>query len=335
MLSAHPNAISQFQRSRSERPVSTFRLFDFSTFRRSRAFTLIELIVVVVVITILLGIILPALTSMWRQRNVSTAETSIRGLLATARSNALRRGERGLFFFLDGNVQKIAPIILQPVQPPQTPPQPDDDPAGTTPPIVRDRFRVTDGPIITLPAPLRVCPRNVVDDNDNDPTNEPMGPGFWDNDEMNSEDYRATGVFEPERHRNFFTIVFDREGRVVAGRNVLIQDIDGNGDNKGDRTGLAVAASATQFYPYPVTVPPGPQSFSIPPGATLKWLLVEAGAGGVALNFPGADGLLVYDEDVYREQPSGVDKRTFLRDHGQPYYVTRYGDVIAGTREKF
>ncbi|HEY3242392.1 MAG TPA: prepilin-type N-terminal cleavage/methylation domain-containing protein [Phycisphaerae bacterium] len=312
-----------------------------------RAFTLVELLVVVIVITVLLGIILPALSRMWQQRNVAATETSVRGLLATARANALHRGERGLFFFVDGNVQKAAMIAFQPLKLPVAgAPQPDDDPAGTPVQIVRDRFRVV-GPIITLPRPMRVCPRNVVDDNDNNPMTEPPPASdlaMWNKDELGNDNYlvpAAMNPVQPQWHRNFFTIIFDRDGQIVPRRSVLIQDIDAaippatTGDGKGDRTGLKTATGVPKYWRLETIGAMAGQlipSDFVPPPAALNDLLVDPTSK--ALNFVSADGLLVYDEDVYREQPTGVDKRKYLLDNGQPYFVSRFGEIVQGQRGK-
>ena len=78
------------------------------------AFTLVEMIVVVAIILVILGIALPALTTLWDERKVSEAQNTIQGLLMTTRAKALQAVsgvDSGIFFFIDAEgVQRIVSI---------------------------------------------------------------------------------------------------------------------------------------------------------------------------------------------------------------------------------
>ncbi len=78
-----------------------------------RGFTLVEMVIVVAVILLILGIVLPAASTLWKQRRISEAQNTISGMLMTARAKAMESdfGDSGLFFFLDdAGVQRIAAI---------------------------------------------------------------------------------------------------------------------------------------------------------------------------------------------------------------------------------
>ncbi len=314
----------------------------------ARGFTLVEITVVIIIIALLAAIVLPSVNSMWRQRNVSTAENMVKGALESARAAALRRGDRGLFFYLDDGVQKMAPIQADPIDlsfidnPPTIPAvdldgngMPDDQDNMVTRPVASLRFRISDGPILTVPAPLRVCPRVVVDtDDDNNPmTNPPAQTLLWSDLELSNDDYQAAALTDAQKQRNFFTLVFDRDGRLSIDRDIVIHDLDRDNNGFGDRTKLRVD-KATDYYPLTGSAAGAATPFESLPGAAsgvvMDDLVVDS--AGVALNFPGADGLLVYDDDAFRQfpPPPSIERRKFVQERSQPYYVGRLGEIIPG-----
>ena len=65
----------------------------------------------------------------------------------------------------------------------------------------------------------------------------------------------------------------------------------------------------------------------------LPFLIFDELAGEVAINFPSVDGLLVYDNSVFRSLDLAEDKRDYLLESAQPFYVNRYtGAIIRGPR---
>jgi prepilin-type N-terminal cleavage/methylation domain-containing protein len=301
--------------------------------RSAVAFTLIELVVVVAIISVLLGIVLPAVGRMWAERKHADAVNKLRGAITVARRMAMspEHDEVGLLFVRDRleDVQRIFLIERKPVE---------DTTDGNR--LARDRFVIVDDRDYTVPAPMRAVPRYVVE----------TGQGGeeyleFSDEELADESFPGSpGVEwdEGQRHRNYFTIVFNGQGRLVEGRNVLIHDAapdNGGGSARfGDRTGLPLPdrddEPITQYFARDSRKGdrklPIDQTGTQPP---LTDLAVDAGGGStVAINFPSVDGLLLYDDAVFRrmgEDPSS--KREFLIRAGQPLYVAGVsGSVILG-----
>lgn len=294
--------------------------------RGHRAFTLIELLVVVAIILLILGIVGPGVTKMWDQRLESQAEIVVSGAIRSTQMQARTGGERGLFFYMDGDEQKIAPI--RPVR--KVKGQPDTIDQLN---VVADVFEVTDGMIYRVPPPFRVCPRNVVDE-----YSLARDPSTWNEWELNNRDVLtpplATGKGN-QRHCNFFSLIFGPDGRLRVGRNVLVYDreYDPVDIPPKDRTGLLArsgAMPADRYYDATGT----PQAFSeLYDGSPsqLKNLVADVPGGETALNFPCVDGVLVYDGTYYWDLPDAAARRDFLREKAIPYYVSRLtGDIVRG-----
>ncbi|HUU85230.1 MAG TPA: prepilin-type N-terminal cleavage/methylation domain-containing protein [Phycisphaerae bacterium] len=279
---------------------------------RHSAFTLVELVVVVAVILIILGMTLPSVSRMWEQRKASEAETLVQGALMSARDAALYTGKRrGLFFMVDDREQKIFPIEADPYD------STDTTEAGDASEVVAaNRYGIADDKVITLPVPYRAAPRAVVDDT------------VWSEAEIDRTDYAANHD-QFERHRNFFTVLFADNGRLIVRENILIRDSDGDDDGDGDRTGLKVNDATKWLAPVP---PNGSTTQVLLLGGTLVDMICDD-SGSDAINFPSVDGLLVYDDAVFVEQVTRPLKRGYLLDSGQPLYLSRLsGDVIRGPK---
>jgi prepilin-type N-terminal cleavage/methylation domain-containing protein len=320
------------------------RHFPFSIshfpFRPRGAFTLVELLVVVAIIVLILGIVGPAVTSMWNQRLESQAQIVVAGALQSVQMQARTRGERGLFFYLDGDVQKIAviesttrlydssnstnPWIVTSPPPPSPPPAPTQPPE---PYILADCFDVSAGFVYRVPSPYRVMPRGVVE------TNTTGNERYtWNDIEVNHEDVftsPASPAAGNQRHRNFFSVVFGPDGRLRVGRDVLVHDPE-------NRTGLLRQNRVAKYYDSvgnPVDFPTRWDGKATKPDG-----LVATPTTPVALNFPGVDGVLVYDESLFKELPlagkAGAgeqDRRTWAARKGQPYYINRMsGELVRG-----
>ncbi|MCP4248602.1 MAG: prepilin-type N-terminal cleavage/methylation domain-containing protein [bacterium] len=307
-----------------------------SAIRNAGAYTLIEIMVVVVIIAILMGITIPAVSAIWGQRKEAESESLVTGLLSTTRAAALNDKERGLFFMLDGDEQKVFRIEAAAYDPtgyPNVDPggnplkdrNADDFDMGLNSGATANRFVISgvmldpaqalpNFKVETLPAPYRVAPRAVVDST------------VWDATEISRRDYSLSGITQLERHRNFFAVIFSPDGRLVSGRDVLIYDPDYDGDpaGLGDRTGLAVGdATTTNWYD-------GTGAPAFVPGPVPN-LLVDRGS--TALNFRGVDGLLVYNDAEFAEQPDNAARRQYLLDQSQPLFVSPLsGQVLRGPR---
>ena len=318
----------------------TFRASSFAprgaVRRPRRGFTLVEMIVVVAIITVVIGIALPAVSQLWKERKVSDTINSIKGALTGARAAALegRQGQTGLFFFLDAEgVQRVARIHQVRAEP--------GSPMSEQL-AYADVFVVEDGRQWTIPPPYRVAPRYAVEP---DQTGSLAYTAFSDA-ELANENFASPPdeINAAQRHRNFFTLVFSTEGHVVVGRDVLIMDGDplaldpGEGDadenNIGDRTGLRVGydhgngeANVVEYFDR-TSVTGGKIPIDPMGNAAVPLLVVDR--SDVAINFPSIDGLLVHDDSLFKvfDAPS---KRDYLARQAQPMYLDRLtGSVIEG-----
>ncbi len=285
---------------------------------KSPGFTLIEMVVVVAVVLVILGLVLPAASTLWGQRKMAQAENAIQGLLMTSRVKALQADgvETGFLAFVDGEGNQHLVTIEQ---------HRDNmhDPAW------QNVFVITDDPDQILPTPMRAVPRYVADDPSVDRKKWEEFSGL----ELANNDFYDPAGDQTQRHRNFFTLVFSTDGQLLQARDVLIQDADAEGDRFGDRTGLRVGPGGSdppttvEFYPRdggkPKDIDPTGNAAPIP-------FLVTDDDKDVAINFPSIDGLLVYDDSLFNDL-TVPEKRSFVLQRGHPLYVSRWtGAVIRG-----
>lgn len=275
-----------------------------------------ELIVVVAVIVIILGAMVPSLSSTWSQRRAADVESLVKGSILSARMKALGKAERGLFFVLDSGTQKIYEIVAEPFDAAAEGGIADEQSAA-------NRFGVVQAKPVSLPSPYRVTPRSLVDQN------PPNGPWVWDDNELVEADYRQPSA-TAQRQRNFFTIVFSSDGQLRVRRDVIIHDADDilipDPDTNGDRTGLPVERNVNKWDD-------GNQAgLSLSSTGGLQGLQdVVTNNAGEAISFPSVDGLLVYDDSLFSEFLTPADKRDFLLRTAQPLYISRLsGQVIRG-----
>ncbi len=339
--SLRPFVPSCLRASRGAAP--QLRAFVPSCLRASRssasrpAFTLVELIVVIGIISILVVSVLPILGALYRDTRGADAANRIQGLLKSARMRALGGMEAGLFFYVepDTNIQRVVFIQAEPPDP-RTPLSPGvkSPDTGVGPECAVDRFRVLEENVYTLPPPFRAAPLAVL--------KEPSDGGEWSDTELANNDYDDTGVIftesGPQNHRNFFTIIFSPEGRLVVNRSVLIHDPVADREDRdahfkrGKVTLLDVNATGNR---QPAGDGPGPEPLNCELPAMIATAATRTPA---ALNFPSVAGLLVYDDSLFGEFPGSdernpdvVDKREFLRQRGQPIYISpQTGDIVLG-----
>lgn len=319
-----------------------------------RAFTLVEMVIVIGIIILLAGLVLPAASQMWRDRKLADAQNMVSGMLMVARAKALEgnAGETGLFFYLDDQgVQHVAAISQDPNSQNET-----DQTKIITGWQIDNRwynvFTISNTRNYSLPAPMRVVPVYVVCPN-TDGIGICNGKAkfelFDKATELTNNDFTNVVISDAssdvaQAHRNFFSVIFSPNGELRTGRDVLIRDLDDDFDkNPGaDVTGLRVNGPpdgpwVTRYYRYENNNSPddliGFGAVRLV-GSALKdqpptWLVTDK--AGVALNFPSIDGLLVYDDSLFNEAGDAEARRKFLLESAQPFYIQRLtGAVVRG-----
>ena len=289
------------------------------------------MVIVVAVVLLILGIVLPAASTLWKQRRVSEAQNTVSGMLMTARSGAVENdfGDSGLFFYLDNaGVQRIASIT--------------QDASKAADPDTREAwanvFNVTTERTYALPVPMRVLPRYAVEDQTTNPN--AMAYELFSEDELSNPNFNTPAGDQAQRHRNFFTMIYSSDGQLRVRRDVLIRDPNADVDEPkakqlGDITGLEVADDEIERYYLqdnltdPINLARGLKDAD----KKLIDVVVDPQGKGrrTALNFPSVDGLLVYDESLFAAAGNAEEKRKYLIDYSQPFYVHRLtGAVVRG-----
>lgn len=308
---------------------------------------MVEMIIVVAIIVVLVTLVLPAASTLWAERKQADAENAIQGLLMSTRARAMQADgtESGFLAFLDdaGNqhlaaIERIhgdAELVrnLEMCMPHLSDEERTDlkdslrYSQGTMP--WQNVFVVRDEPDQVLPAPMRIVPRYVVDPDSADPNRKVW---TFSDDELTNNNFNAPPANLSQRHRNYFTVVFSTSGELLVGRDVVIMDCNADeAENAlGDRTSLLVgpAESFTDVAEDREVV----VRFIDRRGeaATIQNLVLGNDTEPTAINFTSVDGLLVYDDAVFQQQPP-AEKRNYLIRTARPIYVSRYtGSVVRG-----
>ncbi|GIK15224.1 MAG: hypothetical protein BroJett003_01880 [Planctomycetota bacterium] len=325
---------------------------------RRSAFTLTELLVVIGIVVLLALAAVPAINQMWEQRKISEAETILRGALMNARQRALGTTEAGLLFYLDGAGVQHVVLIQRADEPLSARYDEGGNPKYTTvdplDPSVRvdlissSRFEIVPGVQFTIPKPIRAAPSAaLLDPARNARRDRQLSFERFSDAELVNNDFDApvglTGQeeFEPQRHRNYFAVVFSPLGQQLIGRDVLVYDEDGETDlagsagyQRGDLTGVRAMPMVTKYAAgsYDPVLKEMPRELD--PSNRLAnlahMLTVRMRGEDVAVNFPSVRGVIVYDDEQFQQATPGTH-RQYLRETARPYYVSATtGDVIRG-----
>jgi len=188
---------------------------------------------------------------------------------------------------------------------------------------------------------MRVVPRYAVED-PNDPKwtgvdSAKVKAATFSDQELANNDFTTlpTGGDQAQRHRNFFSMIYSSGGQLRVWRDVLIHDSVGDWKNNpnGDVTGLIVGGAGTPPAQVSKYYDQANVAQNIDPKVVEKIdsLVTDAGNRDVAFNFPSVDGLLVYDESLFSNAGTAEQKREYLLNAAQPFYVHRLtGAVVRG-----
>lgn len=300
------------------------------------------MVIVVAIVLVLVTLVLPASSQMWRDRRIADAQNMISGMLMTARAQALQAdfGESGLFFYVDnGGTQRVV-AINQDSKVTIT-----DSTGHTRHPYVDPEYREAWSSVfsvvperqMTLPPPMRVVPR-VVAMSPDDPslagqsTDTKAKATFSPEELANNDVYRlpSTNSNQAQRHRNFFTMIYSSDGRLQPNRDVVIRDVDSDPaeNSGGDVTGLHVPVTSSVLNTYNVW---DDRAMPIDPRRTVMVDNVVIDESGNAINFPSTDGVMVYDDSQFASAGDPDRKRQLIVETGQPFYVHRVtGAVVRG-----
>lgn len=327
---------------------------------RRGAFTLTELLVVIGIVVLLALAAVPAINQMWEQRKISEAETILRGALMNARQRALGTTEAGLLFYLDSAGVQHVVLIQRTDEPLSARYDESGNPKYTTvdplDPSVRvdlissSRFEIVPGVQFTMPKPIRAAPSAaLLDPARNARRDRQLSFERFSDAELVNNDFDApvglTGQeeFEPQRHRNYFALVFSPLGQQLINRDILVYDEDGETDlagamgyQRGDLTGARTLPTVTKYaagsYDF-VQYKEKPRDLDASnTRANLAHLITVTMAGeDVAANFASVRGVIVYDDGQFMESAPGTH-RQYLRETARPYYISpTTGDVIRGS----
>jgi prepilin-type N-terminal cleavage/methylation domain-containing protein len=304
---------------------------------RRPGFTLVELIVVIGIIVLVVALVIPGVATMWSQRKQSSTQNLIQGMLMSTRPKALQPdgAERGLLFIVDGQgVQRAFPLEQG---------VPDWYAAGgpgqaLDPLATQDWFFIPDDAAeYVLLAPMRVVPRYAVEVDE--AGNQEDDTTRFDALELANDDFPECpacpqGADEAQRNRNFFSLVFSRQGELEVWRSVVLieQDLDGN--RLGDRTGLTLTADPSTSVTHTFNLKGNSEQIDKMKSRALAVPnAVVDRTSNTAINFYSVDGLVLYDDATFRDVETPEQKRSLLIEQGLPYYVSRLtGAVIQGPR---
>lgn len=188
---------------------------------RPKAFTLVEMVVVVGVILIILGLVLPAFSKMWNDAQVRNSHQKIESLLrvARARSLDLHYIAYGVLFYVDPTHNHQVAVFIDALPYPVAPDE--------VWPDVCDRFVVdtNDGNLFSMSDFVRISPFEALE---------------WEDTDLLNNDYR-TG-----KQRNFFAIIFQRGSRARP-NSYILYDVDKDDDGLGDTLHLPVGDIVGDF----------------------------------------------------------------------------------------
>ena len=313
---------------------------------RNGGFTLVEMVIVLAIVLMLVTLVLPAASTMWRQRRVADAQNLMSGLLMTARAQALQSdfGESGLFFYVDDKgTQRVAAINQDAQRVSITDPATGRRRFPYIDPQLREAwasvFSVVPGKTYALPSPMRAVPRYVVDD----PASAAFASmpnaaalTFSPEELANNDVYRTPTptADQAQRHRNFFTLIYDSNGRLQVRRDVYVRDIDSDPTENpgGDVTGLRVPppTDTTGVANGFVLTSNAPAELD-PTGNDITVVSLIIDDTQTAINFPSVDGVMIYDDSEFAAAGGPEDKRNFVTGSGQPFYIQRVtGTVVRG-----
>ena len=263
------------------------RLFGMLVHTRCKAFTLVELVIVMFVIALLAGIGLASARHMFQQSHLGGADRAISNFLKIDKSRStLYLKEFGILFYVDPKTHRQNMVVIKAMTGPELfcdEPNicgsPDCCyPIDETHPNVCSRYGIDMNNIAQFEFVniVRVFPSDIFKCEEVD-IDDVCIEYAWDDDDLMNDDYKAG------RHRNFFILMYHPFTGKLSFPQAVIFDRDKNRDGNGDITELPVETVTGEA------------------GGGIHYIVSDS--EGEAVTFPAARGVAVYDEDLFQEFP--------------------------------
>ncbi len=275
-----------------------------------RAFSLIEIIVVVAIIGILLSLIAPLTSSAVADAQFRAAEMKVKGMLQLARARAKSEMTSfGVFFYVDHSTKKQGAVFIR---------------WGGQPPVevqhgiyagaywnrYASRFETVPEGNYMFPASVRV---------------------------------------RGSQKRNVFAIIFSPSGTrdvMPVGFRYVLYDYDEDDSGRGDVTNLPVSDITGSWYVYSDASDPDSRykRFDLKSGLPIEDMVDLDGSAGdwPYTEFEGAWGLIVYDHAAWTSLlvPDGTgefddaEAEAYLAREVPQLLLTRNGDIVKGNKSE-
>jgi len=289
-------------------------------FRRRPSFTLVELLVVVSLIILILAIVGPAMSTMWKQRYEAASTQQVKGMLEVARNRAMsHRKAYGVLFYVDKDAfQRAAFIISDSVPVPNCPPAVAMNESAYFN-LTADRFRVdAQQTIYRFGGGWRVGYSELI----------LKGVFRFDGDMRDlglQQDYFVV-IFSPDRQRDAVGIFVNNE-RVLT--RYIISDADKDGDRIGDVTNMPLIDIEDRWTNLNGDV----MLLNCDPIYNILDMDDDKKFDMQVDGFLNRWGVILYNYAEAKELQGDTNAlMSYIKMESIPIYLTRHGDIVMGPR---